>query len=102
MVKKIKVKYEFKLYDRNQTIVLNNPSQVQFINISNVPGGLVIINNFLTLNSVRDSITGFGPPPNPSQITLNNNTDEEDTTNYTCQFPANEGILLVIAKYYES
>ena len=95
---KTKIKYEITKYDRAQILTLESPAEITFINISSIIGAQVVINQNLTLDSVRDTNSGIAI--NPNSVNMKNNENEEDTTNYQLQFPANEGILLVIAKYF--
>jgi len=99
MAEKKKVKWEVRTYDQSGTIVLNNPAEVRFINVSQIIGNIVTINQDYTLQCTRDFISGVATFPN--ELILKTNQDEEDTTQYTIQGTNNEFILKVICKYYE-
>jgi hypothetical protein len=106
------IKREFFVFNTDSTLVLENPLSVQFINcyngISITSEGEVTINNSLVLTPYWKSLglsgnTLLQPPQfaSPYQITLNNNPDEQDTTQYTIRFNNNNtgNRLFVIVKY---
>ena len=106
------IKREFFVFNTDSTLVLENPLSVQFINcyngISITNEGDVTINNSLVLTPYWKSLGLSGnvllqPPQfaSPYQITLNNNADEQDTTQYTIRFNNNNTAnrLFVIVKY---
>jgi len=93
----IQIKNEVFTITQNQTLVLNNPAQVTFLN-NGLPGEYVLINNSLIIFPFRDVITGVADAP--ANFTLQNNSGEIDTTNYQIIFPTGAGNLTVICKYY--
>ena len=106
------IKREFFVFNTDSTLVLENPLSVQFINcyngISITNEGDVTINNSLVLTPYWKSLGLSGnvllqPPQfaSPYKITLNNNADERDTTQYTIRFNNNNtgNRLFVIFKY---
>jgi len=96
--KKIKTRTEFYFFNRNQTIVLEEPAEVIFINCSALPDR-VIINNNLTLDTTL--ATNSGVAQFPSSFTIKHNPNEIDVTNYTIRFVSTtDPRLIVICKYY--
>lgn len=106
------IKREFFVFNADSTLVLENPLSIQFINcynnISITNEGDVTINNSLVLTPYWKSLGLSGnvllqPPQfaSPYQITLNNNADEQDTTQYTIRFnnKSTGNRLFVIVKY---
>ena len=96
--KKIKVRYEFYTFNQNATLVLEDPAEIQFKNISTIVGATIILNNSFTLNSVKDNNSGIATFP--SELILKNNDNEIDVTSYTIINPAGEGVLSVVVKYF--
>ena len=97
-IKRIKTRTEFFLYNRNQTLVLEEPAEVIFINCGAV-GDLLTINNNLILSS-HASTTSVGSQF-PNTYTIKRNPNEIDITNYTIRFLTTiDPRLIVIAKYY--
>ena len=96
-MEKIFIKNEVFTITQNQTLVLNNPAQVTFLN-NGLPGEYVLINNSLIIYPFRDVLTGTADAP--ANFTLQNNGGEVDTTNYQVIFPTGAGNLTVICKYY--
>ena len=96
----IPIYVEYNIYSITQTLVLDNPAEVIFINA----GGLtdqVIINNNFTLDSVI--ATNSGSATNPSIFTMKMNPNEIDITDYHIRFTgvAVNPKLNVIVKYYK-
>jgi hypothetical protein len=88
--------YEFKEYTETQTLVLNNPAEVTFIN-QGVGGGIVTINNVINIQPSANVIAGIGDYQD--RITLRPNLNETDTTDYNVKIPVGSK-LVVICKYY--
>jgi len=94
-----KTRVEYLSYSTNQTIVLEEPAEVIFINTGAV-GDRVVINNNLILSSTL--ATNSGVAQFPSTFTIKNNANEVDTTNYTIRFVGlTDPRLYVIVKYYQ-
>jgi len=93
---KQEVIYEFKEYTETQTLVLNNPAEVTFIN-QGVGGGVVTINNVINIQTSANVIAGIGDYFD--RITLRPNLNEVDTTDYNVKIPIGTK-LIVICKYY--
>lgn len=104
MEKKIqKVRYEFYTFIADngvfsQTLVLSNPASVKFINTdSNLGNSRTIINNQYVLQAQVDYLNGTAIYP--YELTLENNKDEEDVTQYTILMKPNSE-LKIVCKYY--
>lgn len=96
--KRIKTRTEFFFFNRNQTIVLENPSEVIFMNCGSV-GDRLTINNNLILDS-HQTATSVGSQF-PYMYTIKHNPNEVDVTNYIVRFNTTiDPRLIVIAKYY--
>jgi hypothetical protein len=106
------IKREIFIFNTDQTLVLENPLSVQFINCYNgillTNEGEVTINNSFVLIPYWRSLglsgnTLLQPPQfaSPYFLTLENNADEQDTTQYTIRFNNNNtnNRLFVIVKY---
>jgi len=93
---KTQVIYEFKEVTESQTLVLNNPAEVTFIN-QGVGGGIVTINNVIQIQTSGNVIAGIGDFFD--RITLKNNGNEIDTTDYNVRMAVGTK-LIVICKYY--
>tara|TARA_R110002126_G_scaffold64116_6_gene164362 strand:- start:337 stop:675 length:339 start_codon:yes stop_codon:yes gene_type:complete len=106
------IKREFFVFNTDSTLVLENPLSVEFINgyngIAITNEGEVTINNSFVLvpywKSLGLSGSALLQPPqfaSPYFLTLNNNSDEQDTTQYTIRFNNNNtgNRLFVIVKY---
>lgn len=107
------IKREFFVFNSDATLVLENPLSVEFINcytgIAITNEGEVTINNSLVLIPYWRSLGLSGnvllqPPQfaSPYTIKLDNNNNEQDTTQYTIRFNGNvitENRLFVIVKY---
>lgn len=106
------IKREFFIFNTDQTLVLENPLSVQFINcyngISITNDGEVTINNSFVLTPFWKTLGLSGNPiiqppqfASPYLLTLENNEDEQDTTQYTIRFANNNtnNRLFVIVKY---
>lgn len=97
-IKRIKTRTEFFFFNRNQTIVLEEPAEVIFINCG-ATGDRLTINNNLTLDS-HATTTSVGSQF-PNTYTIKRNPNEIDVTNYTVRFiTTSDPRLIVIAKYY--
>ena len=98
MAQKTKVLYEFRQIQTDQILVLDNPASITFQMLGS--GGFVTINNLHRLQSYAESNSPLGLFD--WQLTLNNNVNELDVTNYSIRF-AVPGIvsLNLIIKYYE-
>lgn len=96
--KRIKTRTEFYFFNRNQTIVLEEPAEVTFINVG-ASGDRIVINNNLILDS-HQTATSTGSQF-PSTFTIKHNPNEVDVTNYTIRFITTiDPRLYVICKYY--
>ena len=96
--KRIKTRTEFYFFNRNQTIVLDEPAEVTFINVGALPDR-VVINNNLVLDTTLS--TNGGTAQFPNTFTIKHNPNEVDITNYTIRFVATvDPRLFVICKYY--
>lgn len=107
------IKREFFVFNSDATLVLENPLSVEFINCYNgiaiTNEGEVTINNSFVLTPYWRSLGLSGSPllnpllfASPYKLTLNNNADEQDTTQYTIRFFNNNNTtnrLFVIVKY---
>jgi hypothetical protein len=100
--KRQKVKYAFLQYSNNttgitqQTLVLEQPAEVRFYNISASGGaGKIIINNIYELTS---PVT-LPASPLPTELVLKNNLNEIDVTTYQLRLNPT-AILNVVVKYY--
>lgn len=93
-----KTRVEYFSYSTNQTIVLEEPAEVIFINTGAVADRVVINNNLILSSTLA---TNSGVAQFPSTFTIKNNINEVDTTNYTIRFiGATDPRLYVIVKYY--
>ena len=96
--KRIKTRTEFFFFNRNQTIVLEEPAEIIFINCGAV-GDRLTINNNLTLDSLQTTTSVGSQFPNT--FTIKHNPNEIDVTNYIVRFVTTiDPRLIVIAKYY--
>ena len=95
---RIKVRYEFMEFNTPATLVLNEPASLHFINVSPAVGQTIIINNTFILDRFIEQQAGTSI--NPAELKLDNNDNEQDETNYTIRFPAGDGLLKVIVKYF--
>ena len=93
---KQEVIYEFKEYTETQTLVLNNPAEVTFIN-QGVGGAVIVINNVINLTPSEQVVQGIGDYQD--RIVLRPNINEVDTTDYNVKIPVGSK-LVVICKYY--
>ena len=106
------IKREFFVFSTDSTLVLENPLSVEFINcyngISITSEGEVTINNSLVLTPFWKTLGLSGnvllQPPQfstPYSVKLENNEDEQDTTQYTIRFNNNNtsNRLFVVVKY---
>jgi len=97
--KYIYTRIEYNNYSTNQTIVLEEPAEVTFINCG-AAGDEIIINNNLRLSPLIS--TNAGTAQFPSRINVNMNSNEIDSTNYIIRFlGATDPRLYVIVKYYK-
>lgn len=99
MAQKTKVYYEFRSFDRDTTLILDKPASVTF-QVAGLGADDIIINNTYILRSRGDSLNGTFKYP--WELTLNNNENETDITNYTIRFTALGYVLQVIIKYFEN
>lgn len=98
MNKYIKTRIEYNSYNTNQTLVLDNPAEVIFIN-AGATGDRVVINNNLILSSTL--ATNNGTAQFPSRLEVKMNSNEVDSTNYVIRFVGTaDPRLYVIVKYY--
>lgn len=97
MAQKTKVLYEFRTIETNQVLVLEQPAQITF-QLQGAPGQAVIINENYTLLTRSESLQA--PFKSPFELTLNNNVNELDVTNYNIRFVGFPTLILII-KYYE-
>ena len=73
------VRFEIKIIEKSQTLVLDSPAQAIFLN-NGAAGSIVTINQGLILSSVVDFQAGA--PFNPYSFKFETNTGEIDQTNY--------------------
>jgi hypothetical protein len=97
MAEKIRILYEFRTINTNQTLVLDRPAQITFICIGVAGQGVVINNNF---NLITRTESLQAPFKAPFELTLNNNDNEIDVTNYLIRFIGTPSLQLII-KYFE-
>lgn len=95
-MEKQEIIYEFKEFTESQTLVLNNPAEVTFIN-QGVGGGVITINNVINLITSAQVVQGVGDYLD--RIVLKPNLNEIDTTDYNVKIPVGSK-LVVICKYY--
>lgn len=99
-----KVRYEFYVFEStastriNQTLVLDNPISVKFINVSSTINSQVIINNSYYLNPYKFLGNPLGGQY-PFELVLNNNLNEFDVTTYAIRSDFLTK-LVVVAKYF--
>lgn len=107
------IKREFFIFSTDQTLVLENPLSIEFVNCYNGAGatqeGQVTINNAFVLTPFWKTLGLSGSAviipssdsSSPYFLTLNNNPDEQDNTQYTIRFFNNstQNRLFVIVKY---
>jgi hypothetical protein len=112
----INIKREFFVFSSDQTLVLENPLSVHFINCYNGAGatqeGQCIINNSMVLTPFWKTLGFSGSAvivpafdsASPYELKLENNDNEQDTTQYTIRFFNNstQNRLFVIVKYRKS
>ena len=111
MEKLQKIRYEFLVFNTDSTLILENPLSVEFINNSPEPNpafGDCFINKSIRLvPRWRATASPLGPPLSAGQysvdykLTLNNNINEIDVTQYQIRFRVGTlfNSLLVIVKY---
>jgi len=99
MAEKQKVSYEIRTIDQPQTLVLERPASLHFINVSQIIGNTLTINQDYTLQCYRDFVSGVATFP--SELILNNNSNEQDTTVYRISGTPNEFICKIIIKYLD-
>ena len=96
--KRIKTRIEYFSYSTNQTIVLEEPAEIIFINTGAVADRVVINNNLILSSTLA---TNNGTAQFPSSLTIKMNPNEIDTTNYIIRFVGTtDPRLYVIVKYY--
>jgi hypothetical protein len=83
-----KIRFETKVIEENQTLVLDKPAGVQFIN-QGAAGQLVTINQSIVLSPVIDFQAGA--PFNPYSLNMPMNSRELDLTDYQIRFNNNVG-----------
>jgi hypothetical protein len=107
------IKREFFVFNSDATLVLENPLSIEFINCYNGTfvsnDGEVVINNTIILTPFWKTLGLSGNPAltppmfsTPYSLILNNNENEQDTTQYTIRFKGGlitENRLFVIVKY---
>lgn len=96
---KKEVRFEFYEFNQNKQLVLENPAELTFTNVSTIPGNTITINNIFKLSTWKDNINGTANFP--AQVVLKTNDNEIDKTQYILTITAGEGTLQVIAKYYK-
>ena len=86
------IKYEFFEFTRNTEIELDNPAEIEIINVG-APGQNAFINNIFELTTLTDFQLGVLPIVlTPYSLKLKNNINELDTTKYkveiiiTCRY----------------
>ena len=93
----IEIKNEVFTITQNQTLVLNNPAQVTFLNNGKTLE-YVLINNSLIISPFVDVLSGIAK--SPANFSIQNNSNEIDSTNYQIVFPTGAGNLTVVCKYF--
>jgi len=93
------VRFEFYEFNQNKVLVLENPAELTFTNVSTIPGNTITINNIFKLSTWRDNVNGTAFFP--AQVILKTNDNEIDKSSYILTITAGEGTLQVIAKYYK-
>ena len=100
---KIKVFYEFRILQGNQTLILEKPAQVTFQLIGDPPPlatQCTINNTYNLIGRVEAYNLNF---KFPFEVVLNNNDNENDVTIYNIRFSGYlGGFLYVIIKYYQN
>jgi len=97
-----KVRYEFFTYSGQVGVIatqinvkIENPASVKFI-FEGAAGSFAVINKTFLLSPVID--TNNGTAVYPSELILNNNLNEIDTTIY--QLLIGQGQIILVCKYY--
>jgi len=99
MAEKTRVYYEFRTISTDQNIIIDKPASITFQCFGVAGLGLrAIINNNYALVPRGDSIT---PGNFPFELTLNNNLNEVDVSNYYVRFTGAVTLRLII-KYFEN
>ena len=99
MAKKTKVYYEFRQITTDQNIIIDKPASITFQLFGAAGLGFrAIINGTYPLVTRGDSIT---PGNFPFELTLNNNENEVDVSNYYVRFSGTPTLNLII-KYFEN
>lgn len=94
--KKIPVRWEFYEFNQSRVLVLEQPAEVIFQNLSTIVGNEITINNQITLQTLKDNLSGIATKP--WELALKNNDCEIDETRY--QINLTDGVLRVIVKYF--
>jgi hypothetical protein len=97
MALKTRILYEFRTINTNQVLVLDKPAQITF-QLIGVAGQGVIINENYTLLTRTESLQA--PFKSPWELTLYNNVNELDVTNYNLRFIGTPTLTIII-KYFE-
>jgi hypothetical protein len=105
-MKRIKIYYEvFEVshpsLDQNKTLVLSTPASIKFIAEGTSIAGFdkfITINQNINLQPYTDTLTSIATAP--YQLLLENNSDEQDETQYQVLVPAGAK-LKIICKYYK-
>jgi len=96
-MEKTRVIYEFRKLSGSQTLVLDRPAEITF-QLFQV-GEFATINNSYRIQSRQDSLSPVGLFD--WQLSLKNNVNEVDVTQYVINMSSITGILNCIIKYYE-
>ena len=101
MAKKQKVRYEFYKFEATagsvtRTLTLSNPASVKFLMSGNGAANTCLINNTYRLQPI--GLFTNGTASNPYELTLENNENEIDITDYVLFIQ--QGTVVVVAKYY--
>lgn len=97
MAQKTRVLYEFRTIQTNQVLVLDKPAQITFLCTGIVGQGVIINENYNLITRTESLQVPF---KTPFELTLNNNVDELDVTNYNIRFIGTPTLTLTI-KYFE-
>jgi len=100
MAEKTRVYYEFRTVNQDGNIIIDKPASITFQLFAGAGLGYrVNINGAFFLIPRADSLNA--PYLLPWELTLNNNENEVDVTNYYVRFTGTPTLLLII-KYFEN
>lgn len=99
---KINTRIEFFVFEAikgSQTLVLEKPAEITFINTGGGIADAVIINNNFRLSSTF--ATNSGVATHPNTLYLKNNNYEIDVTTYTIRVLGATAQCQVVVKYFD-